>query len=115
MRSAGSFPPMGPRTHSDLQFVVFYVDATAAAVREIVTRFPAFPTETDYQELLAILFRSVDLFHPGARATVLTDERTRFGSLPPNVAVARFGVDPDRIVYSRLSAQIEHLTRQADS
>jgi hypothetical protein len=96
-----------------VHFVVFFVEPSADAEREIVSRVPAFRAYSGYRGLLTILFRSVELFHPAARTVVLTDERTPLASLPVNATVVRCPVDRDRIMHSRLLAQIDYLRHQA--
>jgi hypothetical protein len=98
-----------------VHFVAFYAEPSAVGVNEIVTRFPSFSTDTDYQNLLAILFRSVELFQPDAKMAVLTDEYAQLDSLPPDVAIVRLPIDPDRVVHSRLTAQIEYLRTHAET
>lgn len=98
-----------------MHFVAFYAEPSAVGVNEIVTRFPSFSTDTDYQNLLAILFRSVELFQPDAKMAVLTDEYAQLDSLPPDVAIVRLPIDPDRVVHSRLTAQIEYLRTHAET
>lgn len=92
---------------------MFYVEPSAGAVQEIVARWPAFRVDTEYRDLLAILFRSVELFHPGAKTVLLTDERTPLEALSADTEVVRCRVDRDRVVHSRLLAQIAYLRHRA--
>jgi hypothetical protein len=103
----------GGGSGAGVHFVVFYVEPTAAAAREIVARFPAFRLDSEYRDLLAILFGSVELFHPGAKTILLTDEATSLEALPANTEVVRCRVDRDQVVHSRLLAQIEYLRDRA--
>jgi hypothetical protein len=98
-----------------MHVVVFHVEPSSSAVREITARFPGFRTDTDYRNLLTILFRSVEVSHPGAKTVVLTDDRTPRDALPAHSEVVRVPVDPDRVMYSRLLAYIEYLRDHAGS
>jgi lipopolysaccharide biosynthesis glycosyltransferase len=97
-----------------MHFVAFHVEPSAAGAARMEASCSAFHAETDYRRLLDILFSSVGLHHPDATRAVLTDERTPLDSLSPAIAVRRSAVDPDRVMYSRLLAQIEYLQRHAD-
>lgn len=92
-----------------MHFVTFHVEPSAPALDKISASCHEFNAETDYRRLLGILFRSIQLFHPGATQVVLSDERTALNSLPPEIAVRRSAVDPDRVMYSRLLAQIDYV------
>lgn len=97
----------------DVHVVAFHVEPSAAATERIAASCSSFHADTDYRRLLTILFRSVDLFHPGARRAVLTDERTPFGQLPEGVRVHRCAIDSDRVMYSRLLAQLDYVRHHA--
>jgi hypothetical protein len=95
-----------------MHLVAFHVEPSAAAKERIAASCSAYHADTDYQSLLDILFRSARLFHPEVRCAVLTDERTPFDSLSGDIAIHRFQVDPDRVMFSRLLAQIEYVQQQ---
>ncbi len=98
---------------ADVHFVAFHVEPSAAATERIAASCASFRAETDYRRLLTILFRSVHLFHPGARCAVLTDGGTPFDDLPQGVRVHRSVIDSDSVMYSRLVAQIDYLRNHA--
>src|SRR6187402_3383298 len=97
-----------------MHFAPFHVEPSAAAAEKIEASCSAFHADTDYRRLLAIMFRSALMFHPGARLSVLTDASTPFASLPQEVSLYRSAVDPDRVMYSRLLAQIDYLRNHAE-
>jgi hypothetical protein len=92
-----------------VHFVTFHLEPGATALKKI----PAFCRVADYRVLLTILFRSVELFHPGAKAALLSDERTPFESLPAHIDIVRAPIDPDRVLYSRLLARMDYVRRHA--
>src|SRR5262245_17858497 len=100
---------MSHKTHQRLHVVAFHVEPGAEALVKIADSCSAFHAETDYRRLMRILFESAELFHPGVVRAVLTDERTPFESLPADVTIRRAAVDPARVMYSRLVAQIDYL------
>jgi hypothetical protein len=92
-----------------MHFVAFHVEPSAAGAARITESCSAFHADTNYRRLLTILFASVELFHAGATPAVLSDEHTPLDFLPPNVKVRRYRVDPDRITYSRVVAQVDYM------
>ncbi len=99
----------GRETTTELHFVAFHFEPSAAAL----ARIPTSCRDADYRLLLATLFRSAWLFHPGAKAAILSDERTPLDSLSPQIDIIRGLVDPDRVLYSRRLAQIDYVLHHA--
>jgi hypothetical protein len=62
--------------------------------------------ETDYWELVELLFASAERTHPGCSLALLTDERTRVPAALARCAVSRHPIDPARLMLGRLEAQL---------
>jgi hypothetical protein len=63
----------------------------------------------DRSLMIDLLFRSTSIFHPDSKRVVLTDHATEFSNLKNSVDIQRFSIDPTRITFSKLVAQINYL------
>ncbi len=69
--------------------------------------------EFDQRAMIATMFKSVRLFHPGCKCIVLTDNNTDNFPMASECEIKRFDIDPRKIILSRLIAQIEYLKKYA--
>jgi hypothetical protein len=91
-----------------LQVVAFHVEPSLAGAERIEQSCSTFHAEQDYLGLLDLLFRSARLHERTAECVVLTGETTAM-PLDESVRVVRASVDADRVMFSRLQAQIKML------
>jgi hypothetical protein len=96
-----------------LQVVAFHVEPSKAAAEAINRSCRTFHAEQDYLSLLDLLFRSARLHDRTAECVVLTDVATAM-PLEDRVRVVRAPVDADRVMFSRLQAQIKLLEESRD-
>lgn len=63
----------------------------------------------DRSRMIDLLFRSTFMFHPNAKGIVLTDNSTQFPYLSDEIEIQTFPIDPTRITFSKIVAQIDYL------
>jgi len=96
-----------------VHFVAYHVELSETAGEKLADSRRTFDAEADYRLLLRILFASARLFHPTAVTALLTDEETPFDASLAGASIVRLPIDPDRLMYSRIVAQIEYLRLHA--
>jgi len=88
-----------------LEFVTFHV---ALGLDEAVHPNATLRHE-EYLSMIDMMFASARLFHPVAKATVLTDMRTNLDGVAKEVNLVRLDIDCNKLMLERTNAQLRHV------
>lgn len=92
-----------------ITFVTFHVNTSQTTADVIPNQHTAFSHGSIYEQMIALLFRSIALCHHQYHSVVLTDLQTQFHSLPKEIQIYRTDIDTHFIMLSRLKAQLDFL------
>lgn len=96
-----------------ITFASFHATLTPSVMKQIKSVASSF-LYYEPDMFLNTMFDSAELFNPGCKKVVLTDLNTPI-SLPPEIEIHRFNVNPSELKYAIVKSRIEYLKKSGGS